>query len=373
MRAGASDIHIEPHRQGLHVRYRVHGRLREISDAPAALSAPVISRLKIMAKLDIAERRLPQDGRARLTLLDRTIDARVATLPTPHGESMVIRLLEHDARAVALTDLGMNDHVLEQFQKALKAAYGMILVTGPTGSGKTTTLYGALRRLNARDSKLVSIEDPIEYQIDGVTQIQTQAEIGLSFSRILRSVVRHDPDIIMVGETRDAETADIAVHSALTGHLVLTTLHTNNAAGAVARLLDMEIEPYLLASVVRGVLGQRLVGILCDNCKSPVAVSDEDRELFDAVGMGSMIPSKFFEPQGCEACDGMGFVGRIGIFEFLAIDDTVRTLVKTNATSQQIHEHAVSSGMQTMFQDGLRKCAQGVTTLNEVRRVTEEW
>ncbi|MEO1017909.1 MAG: GspE/PulE family protein, partial [Pseudomonadota bacterium] len=284
LRARASDIHIEPHREGLHVRYRVHGRLREISDAPPALSAPVISRLKIMAKLDIAERRLPQDGRARLTLLDRTIDARVATLPTPHGESMVVRLLEHDARAVEMGELGMNETVHAKFDRAIRSAYGMVLVTGPTGSGKTTTLYGALRRLNARDSKLVSIEDPIEYQIDGVTQIQTQAEIGLTFARVLRSVVRHDPDIIMVGETRDPETADIAVHSALTGHLVLSTLHTNSASGAIARLLDMNVEPYLLASVLRGVLGQRLVGVLCEKCRVSKPLSEEDRALFDGAG-----------------------------------------------------------------------------------------
>ncbi len=373
LRARASDIHIEPQRNGLHVRYRVHGRLREISDAPQALAAPVISRLKIMAKLDIAERRLPQDGRARLNLLDRTIDARVATLPTPHGESMVVRLLEHDAKVVDLGDLGMDDEVHAHFNRAVKAAYGMVLVTGPTGSGKTTTLYGALRKLNDRDSKLVSIEDPIEYQIDGVTQIQTQPEIGLSFARVLRSVVRHDPNIIMVGETRDPETADIAVHAALTGHLVLTTLHTNSAAGAIARLLDMGIEPYLLASVLRGVLGQRLVGILCPECRVETAVTAEDKALFDAARMAHHVPDVLYRPNGCDHCEGMGFVGRIGIFECLPIDEMIRGLIKERVASQQIHERAVACGMRTMFQDGLMKCAQGSTTLEEVARVTEEW
>lgn len=374
LRLHASDIHIDPARDHLRVRYRVHGRLREAGAPPARLAAAVISRIKILAKLDIAERRLPQDGRARLTLLGRRIDLRVATAPSVHGESLVIRLLDQSAQTGGFPDLGLEPGLEAKLKRALAAPHGMLLVTGPTGSGKTTTLYAALRHLNKASDKLISIEDPIEYQIDGITQIQVKPEIELDFARVLRSVVRHDPDVIMVGETRDPETADIAVHAALTGHLLLTTLHTNSAAGAIARLLDMGVEPYLLASVLRGVLGQRLVGILCPACKERRPITAEERAFFEAADVELPPDPHLHHATGCEACEGVGFVGRVGIFEFLEVDERVRELVRARASTQAVAQAAAEAGMTTMYVDGLRKCLAGVTTLEEVCSVTsEDW
>lgn len=373
LRMGASDIHIEPYPDRLQVRYRIHGRLKEIGAPPAKLAAAVISRIKILAKLDIAERRLPQDGRSQLTLLDRRIDLRVATMPTIHGESLVIRLLDQAAGSVELGHVGLTPANEAALRRQLQSPHGMILVTGPTGSGKTTTLYGALRTLDAASDKIISIEDPIEYQIDGVTQIQVKPEIELSFARILRSVVRHDPNVVMVGETRDAETAEIAVHAALTGHLMLTTLHTNSAAGAVARLLDMGVEPYLLASVLRCVIGQRLVGVLCDACKEAYVPSVDERHVFENRGIELPTPLRLCRPVGCRACNELGFTGRIGIFELLEVDEPVRELIRDQAPSQTLHAQALERGMTTMFQDGLAKALAGTTTLEEVCRVTEEW
>jgi general secretion pathway protein E len=373
LRGQASDIHIEPGREQLRVRYRVHGRLREVGAPPARLAAAVVSRIKILAKLDIAERRLPQDGRARLTLLGRRIDLRVATAPSMHGESLVIRILDMSAAGVEFADLGLDAEVEARLKRQLAAPYGMLLVTGPTGSGKTTTLYAGLRHLNDVSDKLISIEDPVEYQIEGVNQIQVRPDIGLDFARVLRSVVRHDPDVIMVGETRDAETADIAVHAALTGHLLLTTLHTNSAAGAIARLLDMGVEPYLLASVVRGVVGQRLVGVLCPACRAPHPLTPEERCFFTDAGLEPPASGSLYRPVGCEACEGTGFVGRVAIFEFLETDDKVRELIRARAPTQDIQAAAIAAGMRTMFADGLRKCLAGSTTLEEVCRVTEDW
>jgi general secretion pathway protein E len=372
-RTGASDIHIEPYRDRLRVRFRVHGRLREISAPPARLSAAVVSRIKILARLDIAERRLPQDGRARMNLDGRRVDLRVATVPTMHGESLVIRLLDTSAKGVELADLGLDPGVEQRFRRQLAAPYGMILVTGPTGSGKTTTLYAALRQLNGASGKIISIEDPVEYQIDGITQIQVRADIGLDFARILRSVVRHDPNVIMVGETRDPETADIAVHAALTGHLMLTTLHTNNAAGAVARLLDMGIEAYLLASVLKGVVGQRLVGVLCPACREPRPATAEERAFIAAAGIAVADALILHRARGCKECEGVGFVGRVGIFEFLEVTDGLRELIRGRAPTQAIVARAVEEGMRTMYVDGLHKCLAGITTLEEVCRVTEDW
>ena len=373
LRSRASDIHIEPGRDELRVRYRVHGRLRAVGSPPARLAAAVVSRIKILAKLDIAERRLPQDGRARMTLLGRRVDLRVATAPSMHGESLVIRILDMSAAGVDFPALGLDPEMERRIKRQLGTPHGMLLVTGPTGSGKTTTLYAALRHLNATSDKLISIEDPVEYQIDGVNQIQVRADIGLDFARILRSVVRHDPDIIMVGETRDPETADIAVHAALTGHLLLTTLHTNSAAGAVARLLDMEVEPYLLASVLRGVVAQRLVGVLCPACRTSHSLTAEERSFFEKAGMAVPAGAMLNEPGACEACEGTGFVGRVGIFEFLETDERVRDLIRARAPTQDVTAAAVQAGMRTMFSDGLRKCLEGTTTLEEVCRVTEEW
>jgi general secretion pathway protein E len=374
LRLHASDIHIEPARDHLRVRYRVHGRLREAGAPPARLSAAVISRIKILAKLDIAERRLPQDGRARLTLLGRRIDLRVATAPSVHGESLVIRILDQSAQGGDFPDLGLGPDLESKLRHALAAPHGMILVTGPTGSGKTTTLYAALRHLNKASDKLISIEDPIEYQIDGITQIQVKPEIELDFARVLRSVVRHDPDVIMVGETRDPETADIAVHAALTGHLLLTTLHTNSAAGAVARLLDMGVEPYLLASVLRGILGQRLVGILCPACKTRRPANPDELAFFNQAGLQLPPDPQLCEAPGCEACEGIGFVGRVGIFEFLEVNEEVRELIRARASTQAVSQSAARIGMRTMYVDGLLKCLAGVTTLEEVCSVTaEDW
>ncbi|MEK0083356.1 GspE/PulE family protein [Benzoatithermus flavus] len=374
LRLHASDIHIEPAREHLRVRYRVHGRLREAGAPPARLSAAVISRIKILAKLDIAERRLPQDGRARLTLLGRRIDLRVATAPSVHGESLVIRILDQSAQGGDFPDLGLDPAVEARLKRVLAAPHGMLLVTGPTGSGKTTTLYAALRHLNKTSDKLISIEDPIEYQIDGITQIQVRPEIDLDFARVLRSVVRHDPDVVMVGETRDPETAEIAVHAALTGHLLLTTLHTNSAAGAVARLLDMGVEPYLLASVLRGILGQRLVGVLCPSCKRPRSATAHERAFFTAAGIEVPEDLRLFEAPGCEACENVGFVGRQGIFEFLEVDEPIRELIRSRASTQAVAQTAMKAGMRTMYVDGLYKCLAGITTLDEVCSVTsEDW
>ncbi|MFO1071218.1 MAG: GspE/PulE family protein [Geminicoccaceae bacterium] len=374
LRLHASDIHIEPARDHLRVRYRVHGRLREAGAPPARLSAAVISRIKILAKLDIAERRLPQDGRARLTLLGRRIDLRVATAPSVHGESLVIRILDQSAQGGDFPDLGLEAAMEGKLKHALAAPHGMLLVTGPTGSGKTTTLYAALRHLNKASDKLISIEDPVEYQIDGITQIQVKPEIELDFARVLRSVVRHDPDVIMVGETRDPETANIGVNAALTGHLLLTTLHTNSAAGAVARLLDMGVEPYLLASVLRGVLGQRLVGILCPTCRARHSATAEERSFFTVAGMPVPDDLHLFEAAGCEACEGLGYVGRVGIFELLEVNEPIRELIRARAPTQAVAQAAAENGMTTMYVDGLRKCLAGTTTLEEVCSVTsEEW
>jgi general secretion pathway protein E len=374
LRMHASDIHIEPAREHLRVRYRVHGRLREAGAPPARLSAAVISRIKILAKLDIAERRLPQDGRARLTLLGRRVDLRVATAPSVHGESLVIRILDQSAQGGDFPELGLDPAVEARLKHVLAAPHGMLLVTGPTGSGKTTTLYAALRHLNKSSDKLISIEDPIEYQIDGITQIQVRPDIELDFARVLRSVVRHDPDVVMVGETRDPETAEIAVHAALTGHLLLTTLHTNSAAGAVARLLDMGVEPYLLASVLRGVLGQRLVGILCPDCKRKRPATAHERAFFTDARIDVPENLELWEAPGCEACESIGFVGRQGIFEFLEVDEPIRELIRARASTQAVAQTAMKAGMRTMYVDGLHKCLAGVTTLEEVCSVTsEDW
>jgi general secretion pathway protein E len=373
VRMEASDIHIEPSREHLRVRFRVHGRLREIGAPPARLGAAVVSRIKILARLDIAERRLPQDGRAMVTVLDQRLDLRVATVPTIHGESLVIRLLRPDKEGQDFGDLGLKSELEARLKRQLEAPHGMLLVTGPTGSGKTTTLYAALRHLNRGTDKIVSIEDPVEYQIEGVTQIQVKPEIDLSFARILRSVVRHDPDIVMVGETRDPETAEIAVHAALTGHLLLTTLHTNSAAGAIGRLLDMGVEPYLLASVLRAVLAQRLVGVLCPTCKTPREATPLERGPFEMAGL--VAPDQrleLFHAPGCELCGQQGFVGRVGIFELLEVDERIRILIRDRAPAQTIVAAAQEAGMEPMFQDGLRKVLAGITTLDEVRAVTED-
>jgi general secretion pathway protein E len=366
----ASDIHIEPLQNRLVVRYRIDGLLREFASPPSQLRAAIISRVKIMAKLNIAERRLPQDGRIRLAVQGREFDLRVSTMPTLHGESVVMRLLDRGSLAVDLPSLGFDATMLDPFLAVLHRPQGILLVTGPTGSGKTTTLYACLNRLNLPERKLFTVEDPIEYQLEGVNQIQVKPQIGLTFAHVLRSILRQDPDIIMVGEMRDLETAQIAVQAALTGHLVLSTLHTNSAAATVTRLLDMGVEDYLVTSTVNGVLAQRLVRKLCPHCREPYRVLPA---LVGEIGLDTaMDEAVLYRAKGCEHCLGSGYFGRVAVLEFLPLSDALRMLVHERATPQKIQEAATEAGMISMYHDGLRKARQGMTSLDEVIRVTRE-
>jgi general secretion pathway protein E len=361
---GASDIHLEPFEDAFRVRYRRDGILFEAESPPKGLQAAVLSRLKIMARLDIAERRLPQDGRFRLKVQGHDIDFRVSTVPTLLGESMVIRILDREKVILDLHRLGFPPRELKQFDELIHKPYGMLLVTGPTGSGKTTTLYAALERINSPDKKIITIEDPVEYRLTGVTQMQVKPAIGLTFARGLRHIVRQDPDVVLVGEIRDRETAEIAVHAALTGHLVFSTLHTNDAAGAVTRLLEMGIEDFLLASAVLGILAQRLVRVICPECRAPVSGAVFQEEIRrDRDGAPAWQPEQLFEGKGCPACAHTGYQGRTGIYELLAVDEAIRQLIL---------QAAIKQGMQTMAEDGWSKVAQGLTTTQEVLRVTQE-
>ncbi len=365
----ASDIHIEPFENKLKVRYRIDGVLHDIDPPARGLQAAIVSRVKIMAKLNIAERRLPQDGRIKLRLMGREIDLRVSTLPTLYGESVVLRLLDRSSIVVNLDSLGFPDDNLRQFEKLINKPYGMILVTGPTGSGKTTTLYGALDKINSPDKKIITIEDPVEYQLFGVNQIHVKPQIGLTFANGLRSIVRQDPDVIMVGEIRDAETAEIAIQAALTGHLVFSTLHTNDAAGAVSRLLEMGVEDYLLASSLLGVLAQRLVRRVCNKCRQPAELAVEAmREIAGANGGEVQV----WEGRGCEDCANTGYRGRSGIFELLIVNDTVRQLILKRSSADIIKDAAVKLGMRTLREDGWQKVRSGATSVAEVVRVTQE-
>jgi len=368
-RLRASDIHIEPFARELALRYRVDGVLRDVPPPPLALAPAVVSRIKILANLNIAERRLPQDGRATHLLDGRRLDLRVSTLPTVHGESVVIRLLDAATGVRDLEGLGLPPGPERALRRMIEAPHGMILVTGPTGSGKTTTLYAALKLVDAATRKVLTVEDPVEYQMVRINQVQVKPQIGLGFAQVLRSMVRQDPDVIMVGETRDAETADIAVHAALTGHLVLTTLHTNTAAGALTRLVDMGVEPFLLASTVRGVVGQRLVRVLCPRCKAPHPPTREQAHAFTANGMAA--PDALFRPVGCDHCGNSGYAGRVGIFELLPVDESLRALIIGREPTGTIERAARQGGMRTMVEDGLAKAAAGVTTVEEVGRVAD--
>ena len=368
----ASDIHIEPFEQTLKVRLRVDGVLKEI-DAPSVKStAAVISRIKIMAKLNIAERRLPQDGRIKVQMLGKELDLRVSTIPTMYGESVVIRLLDKESVVFDFATLGFEGRHLQQFIDVLSQPHGIILITGPTGSGKSTTMYAALKILNTSERKIITVEDPVEYQMEGVNQIQAKPQIGLTFASALRSIVRQDPDVIMIGEMRDLETARIAVQSALTGHLVLSTLHTNDAAGGVTRLLDMGLEEYLLTSTVNGILAQRLVRKLCPDCKEPFQATPE---LIKEIRLRRFVPQgdiTLYKPIGCVSCGGMGYRGRLAIIEFLHMTDPVRKLIMAHEEAGTIQKLAIEEGMSTMFENGLTKAVQGVTTIEEVMRVTSE-
>ncbi|BBA36514.1 general secretion pathway protein E [Methylocaldum marinum] len=367
----ASDIHVEPFEQRLKVRFRVDGVLREVEAPPVRSTAAVISRIKIMAKLNIAERRLPQDGRIKLQVQGRELDLRVSTVPTMYGESVVIRLLHKESIVFDFSSLGFEGAMLERFLDVLALPHGIILITGPTGSGKSTTLYTALHKLNTPERKIITVEDPVEYQLEGVNQIQVKPQIGLTFANALRSIVRQDPDVIMIGEMRDLETARIAVQSALTGHLVLSTLHTNDAAGGVTRLMDMGLEDYLITSTVNGILGQRLVRRLCPNCREPYPAMPEVVEEMKLARFADG-PVILHRPKGCEQCDGTGYRGRLAIQEFLVISDAIRRLVMSHAQSRQIEELALQEGMYTMYEDGLRKAVMGLTTIEEVLRVTSD-
>ena len=367
----ATDIHIEPFRGRLNIRLRIDGMLTETRSAPAHMARAIVSRVKILSGLDIAERRLPQDGRARVKIESRTLDLRIATMPTIHGESVAVRLLENVQRVLELGKLGFTERDEKLLRKHLAAPHGLMLVPGPTGSGKTTTLAAALTILNEPHRKILTIEDPIEYQLEGINQTQAKPEIGIGFANALRHFLRHDPDVIMVGEMRDGETAAIAVHASLTGHLVLSTLHTNSAAGAITRLLDMQVDGYLLASCLSCVVGQRLVRVLCRNCREQAAGPiDFPAELLQRAGLTASAPH--WQPRGCDRCSGSGFLGRMSIVEVLEINDEIRRLMRPDVVLGQIEEAAARAGMSTMALDGLRKCVAGLTTPEEVRRVTLE-
>lgn len=368
----ASDIHVEPFEQVLKVRFRIDGVLREVESPPVRSTAAVISRIKIMAKLNIAERRLPQDGRIKLQVQGKELDLRVSTVPTMHGESVVIRLLHKESIKFDFGTLGFEGEALRRFLGVLEQPHGIILITGPTGSGKSTSLYTALHKINTPDRKIITVEDPVEYQLEGVNQIQTKPQIGLTFAMALRSIVRQDPDVIMIGEMRDIETARIAVQSALTGHLVLSTLHTNDAAGGVTRLLDMGLEDYLISSTVNGILGQRLVRRLCPQCRESYEPMPEVAAELRLWNFSEARDIPLYRPKGCEACDGTGYRGRLAISELLLMSDDIRRLVMTNAPARKIEEQALLEGMETMYDDGIRKAVRGLTTVEEVIRVTSE-
>src|ERR1700722_3886097 len=367
----ASDIHIEPLRKGLAVRMRVDGLLRVVPAPAEALPQALISRIKILAGLNIAERRLPQDGAARLTIARLEIDIRVATMPTQHGESAVIRLLPRDRGLLEIAKLGFGNADEAKIRRLLDLPHGMLVITGPTGSGKTTTLATMLSALNTPSRKILTIEDPVEYEIPGINQSQVKPAIGLTFAAAMRAFVRQDPDIIMVGEIRDTETANIAVHAALTGHLVLTTLHTETAIAAAPRLLDLGVEAFLLKSTLRGVIGQRLVRVLCDRCKSPKEISAADFDTdprYEACGLS--VGEKVFEPRGCERCAGVGYRGRVGVFEALEVEGEVRSCIGRQVDAVALDQAARRAGLTTMMDDAIAKCRDGVTTVAEALRVT---
>ena len=372
----ASDIHVEPFENRLIVRYRIDGVLHEAESPPRRLSAAVISRIKIMANLDIAERRLPQDGRIKLRVQGKEIDLRVSTVPTMHGESVVMRILDKGGVALDFHALGFDDANLKVFTAILDQPHGILLVTGPTGSGKTTTLYAALDRLNKSDVKILTVEDPVEYQMPGINQIQVKPQIDLTFSNALRSIVRQDPDVIMIGEIRDLETAQIAMQSALTGHMVLSTIHTNDAAATINRLLDMGVEDYLLTSTVVGIEAQRLVRVLCAHCKAsyhPVEEVVEQmrlRRFTSAASAGKALT--LYHAKGCEHCGHTGYFGRLSIIEVLPMTDALRSLIMRHATASELRAAAIAEGMETIYENGLKKAVEGVTTIEEVLRVTRE-
>jgi general secretion pathway protein E len=377
VKGGASDVHIQPYESRLVVRFRIDGILFDAFDVPKPLQEEVVSRIKVIGKMNIAEKRLPQDGRATVQVGDRRIDLRIASLPGSHGERVVLRLLDKSARLYTLPEIGMDREVLVRFREAIRLEHGLILVTGPTGSGKSTTLYGALQEINSRESNIVTLEDPIEYQIDGISQTQINTKKGLTFAAGLRSVLRQDPDVIMVGEIRDHETAVMAIQSALTGHLVFSTLHTNDAASAVTRLLDLGIEPYLVSSSLLAVMAQRLVRKVCPDCAEQRAATPAeaaflgiDPEKWDGEAPAEPKTTHLTHGRGCAGCRETGYRGRVGVFELLMVDDPVRSKIQDRSNASEIRDVALTRGMQLLRDDGVRKIVQGLTTVEEVSRVT---
>jgi general secretion pathway protein E len=365
VREGASDVHLEIFESRASVRFRVDGALRDVVEPRRGLHPAMVSRIKVMASLDIAEKRLPQDGRIALRIAGRAIDVRVSSIPTGSGERVVLRLLDKQAGKLTLDALGMAAPIRQIVDELIHSPHGIFLVTGPTGSGKTTTLYSALSRLDRKSRNILTVEDPIEYELDGVGQTQVNPRIEMTFARALRAILRQDPDVVMIGEIRDLETAQIAVQASLTGHLVLATLHTNDSPGAVTRLIDMGIEPYLLASTLNGVLAQRLVRKLCAECRAPYEPPEAERSIF-----GKKPPERLYRAVGCGACNFSGYRGRTGIYELMVADDELRRLVHDTAPEAKIRDHAVKHGMLRLREDGLRWVRDGATSLDEVLRVT---
>jgi general secretion pathway protein E len=373
VRARASDIHIEPFERELKVRYRIDGLLYNTLTPPRRLQAAISSRIKVMANLNIAERRLPQDGRIRIRVGEKDVDIRVSVVPIAYGERIVLRLLDKTSVLLGLEEIGMAEIAYGKYSRLIKRSNGIVLVTGPTGSGKTTTLYATLNKINAPELNIITIEDPIEYQLGGIGQIQVNPRIDLTFANGLRSILRQDPDIIMVGEIRDRETAEIAIQASLTGHLVFSTLHTNDAAGAVTRLLDMGVEAFLVSSSVIAIIAQRLVRVICRECREPYR---PDLPLVKEIGLDrsseTAFDGFFYRGKGCPACFQTGYRGRSGIYELLVIDDNIRALVMSGADSNVIRRKAIEQGMTTLFRDGIDKIVKGTTTVDEVLRVTQE-
>ena len=369
VQAKASDIHFEPFENEFKIRYRVDGALYEMTPPPKKLALPVISRIKVMSNLNIGERRLPQDGRLQMTMLGRVIDFRVSTLPTVHGESVVLRVLDRSTVSLDLENLGMPTDLFEAFGADIRKPNGIIIITGPTGSGKTTTLYSALRKINSIEMKLLTVEDPVEYDIEGIVQVQINDAIGVNFSRCLRAFLRQDPDIIMVGEVRDLETAQMAIQASLTGHLVMTTLHTNDAAGAITRMIDMNVEPFLISSTLESVLAQRLVRCICKKCKTPF---QPDKELLDRLNMTeeAVGGKPFYYGKGCHECNETGYKGRKGIYEYMMISETLRQLINERKPTTVIRDKAIEQGMRLLRDDGIKNIFDGYTTAEEILRYT---
>ena len=365
---GASDIHIEPAEKKLKVRFRIDGELYEMMNPPGSMASAITSRLKIMANLDIAERRLPQDGRIRCMVQGRKLDLRMSTLPTGYGEKVVMRILDTKSINVELENLGFDENTFTLWKKQVDAPHGIVLVTGPTGSGKTTTLYASLRQIDKNTMNVSTVEDPIEYHLDGITQTQTHEKIGMTFAAALRSLLRQDPDVIMLGEIRDHETAHIAVQAALTGHLVLSTLHTNDAPSSITRLVNIGLEPFLVGAAVNGVLAQRLIRRLCTHCK---ALEKPSEEMSEFLSLHSFDADEMWVAKGCERCRKQGYAGRVGIYELLVIDDQMRDIIARNPNVAEFRRYCIERGMVTLRQDGMHKVAKGMTTVQEVLRVTE--